>query len=325
MTPRIHRLVIAACILSIPIDADAQPAKVPRIGYLGSSNAQSGFHIAFREAMRENGWVEGQNVVTEYRFAEDKADRLADMAAELVRMRVDLIVAQPTRAAQAAKKATSTIPIVMINAGDPDKIGLVASLARPGGNVTGTTFSVGLATIAKGLELLKEAMPRLRVVGVLSNPANPAEPNTIDELRKAAKNLELQLEHARASSPGQLERAFSDLSAKRVEALLVVAEALFVRHAEEVARLALKHRLPSMHGVRENAEAGGLMSYGPSLRQSSRRAAVFADKILKGAKPSELPVEQPTRFELVVNRTTAKQLALTLPQSLLVRADDVVH
>jgi len=275
--------------------------------------------------MRDIGWVEGQNVVTEYRFADDKADRLASMAAELVRMKVDLIVAQPTRAAQAARKATATIPIVMINAGDPDRIGLVASLAQPGGNVTGTAFSVGLSTITKGLELLKEAMPGLRVVALLSNPANPAEANAIEELTKAAKNLELRLEHVRATRAEQFGRAFAEFSAKRAEALLVVTEALFVLHREEIARLALKHRLPSMHGVRENAEAGGLISYGPSLRQSSRRAATFADKILKGAKPSELPVEQPTRFELVVNRTTAKELGVTIPQSFLVRADDVVH
>ena len=319
------RLAIAAGALGFALGAYAQPAKVYRIGYLASGTTQTGFHMTFRQGMRDAGWVEGQNVVTEYRFADEKADRLADMAAELVRMKVDLIIAQPTRAAQAAKKATATIPIVMINAGDPDKIGLVASLARPGGNVTGTTFSVGLATIAKGLELLKEAMPGVRVVGVLSNPANPAEPNAIEELRKAAKNLDLQLEHARASSPGQFERAFAELSAKRVDALLVVAEALFFVYREEIARLALKHRLPSIHGMREMAEAGGLIAYGPSLRESTRRAATFADKILRGAKPAELPVEQPTRFELVVNRTTAKQLAITLPQALLARADDVVH
>lgn len=318
------RLVIAASALGMALAAYAQTAKVHRIGYLGSSSAQSGFHLAFREALRESGWVEGQNVVTEYRFANDKADRLADMAAELVRMKVDLIVAQPTRAAQAARKATADIPIVMINAGDPDRIGLVASLAQPGGNVTGTAFSVGLSTIVKGLQLLKEAMPGLRVVAVLSNPANPAEPNAIKEVTRAAKNLGLRLEHVRASRPEQFEHAFAEFSARRAEALLVVAEALFVLHREEIARLALKHRLPSMHGVRENAEAGGLMSYGPSLRESSRRAAMFADKILKGAKPSDLPVEQPTRFEFVVNRNVAKELSLTIPPSLLLRADVVI-
>ncbi|HEX5611347.1 MAG TPA: ABC transporter substrate-binding protein [Burkholderiales bacterium] len=318
------RLVIAACVLSVPIAADAQSAKMHRIGYLGSSSATVGFHIAFRDGLREAGWAEGQNVQIEYRFAGDNADRLARMAAELVRLKVDLIVAQPTRAAVAAKKATATIPIVMVNAGDPDRIGLVASLAQPGGNVTGTAFSVGLTTIVKGLELLKEAIPGLRVVAVLSNPANPAESNAIEGLRKAAKNLELQLEHVRVIGPEQFDRAFAEMRGKRAEALLVVAEALFIVHASEIANLALKNRLPSMHGVREGTEAGGLMSYGPSLRQSSRRAATFADKILRGAKPSELPVEQPTRFELVVNRRTAKELAATIPQSFLVRADAVI-
>lgn len=318
------RLVIAACVLCVPIAAEAQSAKV-RIGYLGTSSAALGFHIAFWQGMREVGWLEGKNVETEYRFADDKADRLESMAAELVRMKVDLIVAQPTRAAIAAKKATTTIPIVMINAGDPDKIGLVASLAKPGGNVTGTAFSVGLTTIVKGLEYLKEAMPGLRVVGVLSNPTNPAAANAIEQLNKAAEKLELRLEHIRASGPEQFQRAFTDMSAKRAEALLVIAEALFIFHREEIANLAIKNRLPSMHGVREGAEAGGLMSYGPSLRQSSRRAAIFADKILRGVKPSDLPVEQPTRFEFVVNRTTAKALAMNLPPSLLARADDVVH
>lgn len=318
------RLVIAACVLGVTIAADAQSAKMHRIGYLGSSSAASGFHIAFREGLRESGWVEGQNVQIEYRFAGDNADRLADMAAELVRLKVDLIVAQPTRAAVAAKKATAAIPIVMVNAGDPDRIGLVASLAQPGGNVTGTAFSVGLTTIAKGLELLKEAIPGIRIVGVLSNPANPGEPNAIEELRKAARKLELQLEHVRAVGPEQFDRAFAEMRGRRAEALLVVAEALFIVHASEIANLALKNRLPSMHGVREGAEAGGLMSYGPSLRQSSRRAAIFADKILRGARPAELPVEQPTRFELVVNRKTAKDLSLTIPQSFLVRADAVI-
>ena len=321
----ILRSVIAVCVLGAPVAAHAQSAKVARIGYLGSSSAESGFHIAFRQGLRETGWIEGQNLEIEYRFADDKADRLASMAEELVRLKVDLIVAQPTRAAEAAKKATTTIPIVMINAGDPDRVGLVQSLAQPGGNVTGTAFSVGLTTIVKGLELLKEAMPGLRVVAVLSNPANPAEPNTIEELRKAATNLNLQLVNVRASGPDQFRRAFGEMISKRAEALLVVAEALFIRHAEEIATLATKNRLPTMHGVREGAERGGLMSYGPSLRQSSRRAAVFADRILRGAKPSELPVEQPTRFELVVNRKTAKELSITLPHSLLVRADDILR
>jgi len=320
----LFRLIVAACIVGAPIAAWAQAAKMHRIGYLGSSGKAAGFHEAFRQGLRDNGWVEGQNIAIDYRFAENKPDRLPALAAELVRLKVELIVAQPTPAALAAKKATSTIPIVMINAGDPERLGLVESLANPGGNVTGTSYGVGLTTIVKALEFLKEAMPAVRLVGVLSNPNNPTQSLAVEDLTKAAKSLDVRLEQVQARGPEEFERAFAEMSASRVEALLVIAEGVFILHAAEIARLALKHRLPSVHGAREGAEAGGLMSYGPSLRQSSRRAATFVDKILKGAKPSNLPVEQPTRFEFVVNRKTAKALSFTIPPSLLLRADSVI-
>jgi len=206
-----------------------------RIGYLGSSGKAAGFHEAFRQGLRDNGWVEGQNIAIDYRFAENKPDRLPALAAELVRLKVELIVAQPTPAALAAKKATSTIPIVMINAGDPERLGLVESLANPGGNVTGTSYGVGLTTIVKALEFLKEAMPAVRLVGVLSNPNNPTQSLAVEDLTKAAKSLDVRLEQVQARGPEEFERAFAEMSASRVEALLVIAEGVFILHAAEIA------------------------------------------------------------------------------------------
>jgi putative ABC transport system substrate-binding protein len=279
----------------------------------------------FRQGLRELGWVEGQNIVIDYRYAEGRFDRLPDLAAELVRLKVDIIVAVPTPAAVAAKKATETIPIVAISVGDPVGLGLIASLARPGGNLTGLSYSVGLEIAGKGLELLKETVPKVRRVAILSNPGNPFQPLAITEVNVAARSLGVQLQLLEARGPNELDGAFAAMATERVGALLVVADSLFLLQRTRLADLAARSRLPAAYGLREIVEAGGLMSYGPSVRDLYRRGATFVDKILKGAKPGDLPVEQPTKFELVINLKTAKALGLTIPPSLLGRADEVIQ
>ena len=288
--------------------------KVYRIGYLaaGSAIASQLPVEAFREGLRELGLVEGQNIVIDYRFAEGRFDRLPDLAAELVRLRVDVIMAGPTPPAVAAKNATGTIPIVMAGVGDPVELGLIASLARPGGNVTGLSFSVGMDIFGKGLELLREVVPKFRRVAILSNPANPSHALAITNVKAAAGSLGVQLQLLEAREPNQFDGAFAAMTKERVDALLVVADGMFIFHRARLADLAAKNRVPSMHGVRENVEAGGLMSYGPSTVAAWRRAAFFVDRILKGTKPADLPVEQPTKFELVINLKTAKVLGLTV-------------
>jgi putative ABC transport system substrate-binding protein len=314
-------------LLAAPLAAWAQQTgKVPRIGYLSSGSATTTRLVeGFRQGLREFGWVEGQNVVIDYRFAEGRFDRLPNLAAELLRLKVDVIVAGATPPAVAAKKATGTIPIVMVGVGDPVGLGLIASLARPGGNVTGLSFSVGLDTIGKALELLKEVVPKVRRVAILSNPANLSHALAIKNLKVAARSLGVQLQLLEARGPNEFDGAFVAMAKGRAEALLVVPDSMFVLQRTRLADLAAKNRLPSMHGVREHVEAGGLMSYGPSALAVWRRAAFFVDKILKGAKPAELPIEQPTKFELVINLKTAKALGLTIPPSLLQRADQVIE
>ncbi len=304
----------------------AQPAgKVYRIGYLASGSPASGLHEALVQGLRDLGWSEGKNIVIDFRFAQGRFERMPDLAAELVRLEPDLIVAQPTLAVVTVSKATATIPIVMINVGDPVGLGLIASLARPGGNVTGTAFSVGLETIVKGLQLFTEVVPKLRRVALLSNPANPAQALALNDLNAAAQVLGVQIIQFQARGPDDFDGAFAQMTRDRSPALLVVADSLFILHGARLADLALRHRLPSMHGVRENVEAGGLISYGPSLAHNARRAAAPVDKILKGAKPSDLPVEQPTRFELVVNLKTAKAIGAVIPPAIRLRVDRVVE
>jgi putative ABC transport system substrate-binding protein len=312
-------------MVAVP-QAQAQSAEKPkRIGYLGTGTPASNFQEHFLLGMRELGWTAGHNIEIEYRFAEGRYERLPQLAAELVRLNVDMIVAQPTAAAVAAKNATRTIPVVMINAGDPVAIGLVASLARPGGNVTGTAYTVGSDTFQKGLELLKEAVPNVRRVAVLSNPGNPGQAPALENLRKAAEPLGLRLLFVDARGPADFDAAFERISKERADALLIVAEGLFILHRARLHDLAMKHRIPTMYGTKENVEAGGLMSFGPNLNRTSYRAAAYADKILKGAKPGDLPVEQPTKFEFVVNLATARALGLALPNALLLRADRVIE
>ncbi|HEX6216516.1 MAG TPA: ABC transporter substrate-binding protein [Vicinamibacterales bacterium] len=315
-------------LLAAPLAADAQQAgKVPRIGFLSttSSSDRPPLFDAFRQRLRELGWVEGQNIVIDYRYAEGRVDRLPDLAAELVRLKVDLIVSWGTQGVTAAKNATETIPIVMIAVRDPIGIGLIASLARPGGNVTGVSGSAGLEWVAKQLELLKETVPKIRRVAILSNPTNAYHQLALREVDVAARALGVQLQFLEAQGPNEFDGAFAAMAKESVGALLVLSDAMLNSHRTRLAELAARNRLPAAYGVRESVEAGGLMSYGPSFLDSFRRAATYVDKILKGAKPAELPVEQPTQFELVINMKAAKALGLPIPQSVLLRADHVVE
>ena len=304
-----------------------QPGKIYRIGYLagGSAAASLAFVEHFREGLREYGWIEGQNVVIEYRFAEGRFDRLPALAADLVRLKVDIIAAIPTPAAVAAKNATGTIPIVLMVAVNPLELGLITSVARPGGNLTGIAFSFSTEILGKNLALLKEAIPRVRHVAVLSNPANPGHTIAIKNVKAAADAMGLQLSLLEAREPNHFDTAFKAMAEGRAEALLIIADAQFQIHRARLAELAAKNRLPSMHGFREYVEAGGLMSYGPSIAASVRHGASFVDRILRGAKPADLPVEQPTKFDLVINMKTARALGLTIPQPLLLRADEVIQ
>ena len=261
----------------------------------------------------------------EYRFAEGRFDRLADFAAELVQLKVDVIVAVVTQASLAAKKATTTIPIVMVGVGDPLGSGLVTNLARPGANITGTSSTTS-DVVGKSLELLKDAIPKVSRVAVLWNPANPAfQAPQLRESEVSARMLAVQLQPLEARGPQELDRAFAAMTSARADALLVTPDPIFAIHQRRIIDLAAKSRLPTMFGQREFVDAGGLMSYGTNFRETYSRAATYVDKILKGAKPADLPIEQPTKFELIINLKTAKALGLTIPQSLLLRADQVIE
>jgi putative ABC transport system substrate-binding protein len=319
------QFVAALLFFAVAFVAHAQPTgKVYRIGLLLSGPGDSPGVEAFRQGLRELGWIEGRNMVIDYRVAEGgNVDQLSGLADELVRLNVDVIAAGPTPPVLAAKKVTGTIPIVMMGAAEPVALGLIASFARPGGNVTGLSWSVSLEIIAKGLELLRETVPTIRRVAILWNPANPAQAIAIGELKVAARSLGLQLEFVEARGPEEFDSAFATMARRRVEALLVVADAVYVVHRARLADLEARSRLPTIHGLRQNVDAGSLMSYGPSTVATWQRATYFVDKILKGAKPADLPVEQPAKYELVINRKTARALGLTIPQALLLRADQV--
>jgi putative ABC transport system substrate-binding protein len=329
MDRRVFISGITLGLLTAPFAAEAQETgKVPRIGFLVLTSPSTASRLldAFRQGLREVGWVEGQNIVIDYRFAEGKYDRLPDLAAELVRLKVDIIVAVATPGVAAAKNATETIPIVMIaGSADPVGLGFIASLVRPGGNVTGLSYSVGPEIFGKQLELLKETVPKVRRVAILSNPASPVQPLIIREVNVAARSLGVQLQLLEARGPSEFDGAFAAMAKERVGALLVVADPMLISHRTRLADIAARSRLPAAYGTRDSVEAGGLMSYGPSVPDLFRRSAAFVDKILKGASPADLPVEQPTTFELVINLKTAKALGLTIPPSLLQRADQVIE
>lgn len=306
--------------------ADAQgPAKVFRIGLLGGSPPTSAEaqHIwqEFFYGLRDLGYVEGQNVLIEGRYYGDNLDRLRALAAELVRLQVDVILAAAPPAPEAAKRATSTIPIVMANHGDPIGSGLVASLARPGGNVTGLSMLSPQMRV-KQLELLKEILPRLTRVAFLRNPDIPLDTK---ELEGVARSLGIRAQVVQARTPTELAEAFSAATRERVGALSVLAGSMFFAHRALIAELALKSRLPTVYLLREHAEAGGLLTFGIDVRASFRRAAAYVDRILRGAKPGDLPIEQPAKFELVINLKTAKALKLSIPRSVLVRADQIIE
>ncbi|HVN35480.1 MAG TPA: ABC transporter substrate-binding protein [Casimicrobiaceae bacterium] len=319
---------MAGGLLAARLAARAQqPAKVYRVGYLSQPTRESvaGAVEAFLTKLRELGWIEGQNLVIEYRWAEGDAERLPGLAAELVRERVDVIVAPAGTAALAAKAATSTIPIVMIFPNDPVELGLVASLRKPGGNVTGTTFAPSPEIYGKQLQLLKEAVPRALHVAILENPADPTWSVQSRSVEPAAAAMGVRLQRATARGPEEFDAAFAAMTRERANALLVSGSSAYIVHRRRLAELALKHRLPTMFNYREMVEAGGLMAYAVNMSDFIGRAAVYLDKILRGANPADLPVEQPTKFELVINLKTARALGLTVPPSLLQRADDVIR
>jgi putative tryptophan/tyrosine transport system substrate-binding protein len=315
-------------LLAAPLALEAQqPGKVWRIGSLGGTSRTANAYLtnAFSQGLRELGYVEGQNVVIEYRYAEGKYERFPDFVNDLVRLKVDVIVAVPTAAALAAKNATGTIPIVTVAVFDPVESGLVASLARPGKNVTGLTLIAGTEIVGKYLELLKESLPKASRVGVLWNPANTAHPSLVREAESSARALGLQLQLAGVRGPDEIDNALAVMAREHVGALMVLPDSMFVAQRTRLAELATKHRLPAMYGLRLHAEAGGLMAYSANMQDSARRVASFVDRILKGAKPADLPIEQPTKFEFVINLKTAKALGLTIPPAVLARADEVIQ
>ena len=329
MTLRAAVIVFALALglLAAPAAADAQAGKVYRIGWVGGASAPAAVRLveAFRQGLRELGYVEGKDIVIEARWAEGRFERFPDLAADLVRLKVDVIVAASPPAAPAAKEATKTIPIVTTAAIDPVESGLVASLARPGGNITGLTFTAGPEIVGKQLELLKEAVPKVSRVAVLWNPNNRAAGPYLREVEVAARSLRLQLQILETRGPDEFESAFSAMTRGRAGALLVLTDPMFFRHRTRLADFATKRRLPAMLGYREYVEAGGLMGYGVNFLDLFRRAATYVDKILKGAKPADLPMQQPTRFELVINMKTAKALGIAMPRSVLIRADEVIE
>jgi ABC-type uncharacterized transport system substrate-binding protein len=318
----------AGALLAAPLGGEAQqPGKVYRIGVLtnkASDPAEARLWQAFRSGLRERGWIEGQNILIEFRAAEGNTARLPELAADLVRLKVDLIVARASIWVQPAKEATSSIPIVFLTHADPVGTGHVASLARPGGNITG--LAVLMTDLApKGLELLVSAVPVAKRIAVLWNPDAPSHPQALKALEDAGRALRVQLQAVGARTAGELEGAFAAMDRARAKAVLVLATALFLAERQRVAELAIKHRLPTMSNFKDAVEAGGLMSYSPNWDDLYRRGAIYVDKILKGAKPADLPVEQATKFELVINLKTAKALGLTIPPSLLQRADQVIE
>jgi putative ABC transport system substrate-binding protein len=327
-TKRVLSLALVAMLFALCVPADAQqPKKVTRIGYLSSVDPanESPRAEGIRLALRELGYVEEQNIAIEYRYGEGKRDRDLELAAELVRLKVDIIVvAGGITWIRAAKNATKTIPIVMVGAGnDPVEAGLIESLARPGGNVTGLTNLSGKLGI-KQLELLQEAVPKLSRVAVLYEPATPANVAQLKEVQAAAPTLKLRVQAWEVRDADGFEKLFAALNKERTDGIHVLGSPLINNNRKRIADKALNSRLPSVYESREAVDAGGFMSYGADLADSYRRVAYYVDKILRGAKPADLPVEQPTKFELVINLKTAKQIGLTIPPNVLARADRVI-
>jgi putative ABC transport system substrate-binding protein len=316
-------------LLAAPLAAEAQQSgKVYRIGFLAPGSSSDlrirRFFEAFRNSLGELGYVEGKNITIESRWAAGKYNRLAGLAAELVRLKMDVIVTNAVPAIRAAKEATSTIPIVMASVVDPVATGLVASLARPGGNITGLSVMTP-ELVGKQLEMLKEVVPKASRVAVLWNPANLGNAPQLKAAEVAARTLGVRLQPLEARGPSEIDSAFAAMTKEGAGAVVVLVDVMFVDQRTRIANLAATHRLPAVYGTPEPVEAGGLMAYGPSFLYNYRRAAVYVDKILKGAQPADLPIEQPMKFELVINLKTAKALGLTIPQSLLQRADEIIQ
>jgi putative ABC transport system substrate-binding protein len=316
-------------LLATPLAAEAQPAgKMPRIGYLSLFSrsdpwGQRGI-AAFRHGLRDLGYVEGRTIAIEYRWAEEKPPRLPGLAAELVHLKVDVIVAGGGQVVEAARQATATIPIVMVAVNDPVTTGLVATIARPGGNITGASL-IAPELVGKQLELLKEVVPTVSRVAVLSNPLNPSNAPQLREAEVAARALRVRLQPLEVREPGGIDRAFEAMRRERADALLVLSDVMLSTHGQRIADLATKSRLAAVYGHVRHAETGGLIVYAVNVFDLYGRTSTYVDKILKGAKPADLPVEQPTKFELVINAKTAKALGLTIPSSVLARADEVIQ
>ena len=301
--------------------------RIPRIGFLTAAGRAGSAHLieAFLQGLRDLGYVEGKNIAIEYRLADAKFERLPELAADLVRLKVDVIVAAVTQALLAAKAATATIPVVMVAVSDPVGAGLVASLARPGGNLTGTS-AMTAETAGKPLGLLKETLPKISRVAALWNPANPVfQASHLREVEVTAKALGVKLQSLKARDPEEIDRAFAAIVRERTSALQLLGDPVFASNRKQIAALAIKHRLPAVSGPKEYADAGLLMSYGASFPESYRRAATYVDKILKGTKPADIPIERPTKFEFVINLKTAKLIGVNVPQSVLFRADKVIR
>jgi putative ABC transport system substrate-binding protein len=321
-----RRFLMTAVVgaMAAPLAAEAQPAeKIYRVGYLSGGASQL---EVLEQALSDLGWVKGRNLAIEFRSAAGKYERLPALAGELVRTNVDVIVAPTTAAALAAQKATASVPVVTIFVAEPVGLGLVQSLARPGGNVTGTTLWAGWEIFAKQLQLLKEVVPRVSRVAVLWNPANrPAHHLVLRSVETAARSMNIELRPHGARSPEEFDNAFAAIMQDRAGALLVISDGVFLSHRLRLAELAVKHGLPTMFAARQDLEAGGLLRYAPDLAEMVRRAATYVDRILKGANPANLPVEEPTKFELGVNLRTARALGLTIPPSMLLRADQIIE
>jgi putative ABC transport system substrate-binding protein len=322
---KVFGFALSTILFALCVFAEAQqPKKIPRLGFLSPTSDDSRAE-AFRQGLRELGYVEGENIAIEYRWADGKFDRLPDLALELVRLKVDVVVAVVTQASLAAKMATGTIPVVMIGVSDPVGSGLVVSLARPGANITGTS-SMTAEIIGKQLELIKETLPKISRVAALWNPANPIfQAIQRRETEVAARALGMQLQFVEARAPDEIDRAFARVAKERMRALLVLNDPVFTAQRKQIADLSAKHRFPTVSGTREYTEVGGLMAYGPSFPDMYRRAAYYVDRILKGTKPADLPVEQPMKFEFIINLKTAKQIGLTIPPNVLARADKVIR
>ena len=331
MRPAVSRSAAVVCLVfllaSLGTAAAQRPEKPPRVGYLSwgshSDDGRQRRFDAFRQALRELGYVEGLNVLIESRWAEGGYDRLPALLADLVRLKVDVIVTLGGAATKAAQQATRTIPIVMTAVNDPLGSGLVSSLAHPGGNVTGTSL-MAPDVVGKQLEVFKAMVPKASRVALLRNPDNPASQLQLREAEAAAQALAMRLQTLEARVPQEIERAFAAMTLERASGLVVLTDAIFTNQRRQIAQLAAEKRLPAVYGHSEHATAGGLITYSPNLFDLERRAATFVDKILKGAKPGDLPVEQPTKLELIINLKAAKAIGLTIPPSLLQRADQII-